>query len=49
MIEGTLSRLGRYRRAMGFFHRLLPGLGEWRIQKLINLAVSYWEQPKRFM
>ncbi len=48
MIERTLSRLGRCRRATGFFHRLFPGLGEWRIQKLVNLAVSYWEQPDRF-
>jgi len=47
-MERALSRLGRYRRALGYFYLLYPGMAHWRIQKLVDLAVCYWERPERF-
>jgi len=38
------QRLG----AENYFRRLYPLLGSWRVSKLAELAVRYWENPERF-
>lgn len=48
IFESDFDRLLRFQDARRVFRRLFPGLGWARAQKLIDLAVDYWERPERF-
>lgn len=48
MTHSVTARWVRYRDARTVFRRLFPNLREWRRQKLISLALSYWERPDRY-
>lgn len=43
-----MNRRDRWWESYHFFRLLYPALPSWRREKLINLAVSYWERPDRF-
>lgn len=42
------DRFARYQESVRFFKRLFPGLGYMRLHRLIDLAVSYWEDPNQY-